>query len=287
MTDRQSGSTINVDASIRLWHTCLQIGHDRAPSGVVITNNPLEYDRTKVYAQLVMHKTRSLNCAVQVARYARRRYELDGSVSTHRSARWIEAKIGYVCLNGYQYGPENVSEDHLKVVGHIAATSIKQLLEEVRDGINAARTRYIVYEVRAQDLEGRKVALRGVTNKFHAVEGIWRRSPPDTLRNPDLVHIAKCETRDEAEAHVSGHQRVSDDLWTRRPPVDYLRRVLRISGDDVVWAVDGSSAVVDYDGPGKTVRINQHLYTLPHIVYALEHGAWHDGYFRKASGPGL
>lgn len=280
MVDRVGG-TITVDASIKMWHTVLQMGHDKEPCGVAITNNPLEYDKAKVFAQLVMHKTRSMNCAVQVARYVRRTFDVSDATSVHRATRYVEAKIGYVCLNGYQYGPENVSERYLKVVGHIAGTSIADLLKEVAGGINAARTRYIVYEIR--ELAGQKRRWRAVTNKMHSVQRIWTQCPADTVERPDIVHVGKFETMELAQAACGSFPK-PEGLWTKRPDPRYVARILRIDGTgSIVWVSDGTVAVRSYDTMSSdVVVIGPHVYPVEHVRYCLERGAWFDGQIRKS-----
>ena len=277
----RAGSTLTVDSSVRMLHVCLQIGHDKQPKSVAITNNPLEYDRNRIFAQMVMYKSKSHNCCVQVARYVRRTYDIGDATVVHRSGRFVEAKIGYVCLNGYQYGPENVSEEHLKVVGHIAATSIKQLLEEVKNGINAARTRYVVYEVR--ELGGAKRRWRAVSNKMHSVLRVWATAPADTVERPDIVHVGKFDSMELAQA-ACGEFPKPEGLWTRSPAAQYLRPIIRIEGDEIVFVADGSTAVRPYDSQvsGPVVVIGPHTYMATHVRYCLERGEWFDGQIRKA-----
>lgn len=283
MVDRiGSGPLTTVKAT--MWHTvlCLDLSTGD-PSRIAITTNPLEFDDTRFKAQIVVHKTRSQNCAVQVARYARRLFEIGDATIVHRSTRPLEAMIGYACTRTMTYPPSYVRDEFNEIVRHVAATPIAALLEEVRNGVNASRTRYIVYEVRAHDLDGRSVRFRGVTNKMHSVERAWRQCPPDTLRNADIVHVGKFATREEAEAKANETARLDEvgPLWTRRPSPEYMRRILRLQGGDVLWTADGTSAVRPYEN-NPVVAIGPHVYTKDHVIYCLERGAWYDGYMRRA-----
>jgi hypothetical protein len=271
---QRAGESLTVDSKVVMWHTVLQIGHDKEPCGVAITNAPLEYDKAKVFAQMVMHKTRSMNCAVQVARYVRRRFEIADATTIHRSTRPIEVKLAYVALNGYQYGPDNVDAEYRQVVAHIADRSIAQLLEESKGGLNAARVRYIVYEVRAT-CQAEPVRLRAITNKMHAVERLWRQAPPEGFTNIDIVHVGKFETRQLAEAVLGSFGRAGDHLWARFPSVEYLRRILKFDENgDLVFTADSTGAVRPYDTP--SVVIGPHVYTESQICHVLEHGTWFD-----------
>lgn len=271
---KRAGEELTIDKTVKMLHVVLQMGHDREPMGVSITNNPLEFG-SNVMAQIVMHKTRSHGCAVQVARYVRRTFELENAVTTHRSTRVIEAKIAHVCMGGYQYGPENISERYVDCAKHIAATSISRLLEEVKDGHNAARIRYVVYEVRAMR-QGQPVRIRGITHKMHRVEELYRRTPPDTLTNIDLVHVGKFESIQLAEAAAGSFERASDHLWTRFPPIEYLKRVFKFdANDELVYTADSTGAVRPYDTPSVVLGASM-VYSERQIRLAMKHGAWID-----------
>lgn len=269
------GEELTVDKTVKMLHVVLQMGHDREPMGVAITNNPLEFS-PKVMAQIVMHKTRSHGCAVQVARYVRRTFEIEEAVTTHRSTRVVEARIAHVCMGGYQYGPENISERYLDAAKHIAATSIAELLEEVKNGHNAARVRYVVYEVRGR-LGGHQVRLRGITNKMHSVERMYRQTPPDQMEHPDVVHVGKFETMELAKAACgSFHPVLINLLWTRQPRIEYLKRIVKLDANgDLVFVADSTGAVRPYETP--SVVIGPHVYTERQIRLALETGSWVDG----------
>jgi hypothetical protein len=270
-----------------MFHTCLCLGHDGRPAAVVITTNPLEFDDRRFKAQVVHHKTRSHNCAVQVARAVRRHYDISDAVGTHRSTRPVEAMIGYACTRSMTYPPGYIRDEINAYVAHVAGTPIGELLREEAGGINAGRTRYIVYEARGETLDGRPVRLRAVTNKYHSVERVWRQCPPDTLRATDLVHVGKFETRELADAARGSFPPVTDALWTRRPPPEYMRRVLHLQvapSLDVLWRADRTSAVRAYDS-GRVVVVGPHVYTLDHVVHCLERGEWYDGQFRRSTMP--
>lgn len=276
--ERNLGVTIAVRAGIVMHHTVLRVDDLGNPVGVGITTNPLEF--RGCYAQIVMHKTRSHNCAVQVARYVRRTFDLTDTVVQHKSNRPLEAMIGYVCTGGLQHPPDDTTPG-FDVIRHIALTSIKQLLEEVVGGTNAARTRYRVYEIR--EMGGARRTWRAVTNKFHAVERIWLECPADTVEAPDLAHLGSFETRASADALLENHEPITDLLWRRRPAAEYLHRILEIRDDHLYFRASGYSAVRPYAVP--TVVLGPHSYTLPHVLHAMRSGRWHDGYFRRASGP--
>lgn len=278
----RAGNTLTVNSKIVMWHTVLQISHDRTPDGVAITNNPLEFDGKRHMAQVVMHKTRSHGVAVQVARYVRRRFEIEVPVSTHKANRPLEARIGSACTTAAQYEP-NDRTPGWGVFQHIAATPVSRLLEECKDGHNAARTRYTVYEVRGTSPDG-PVRLRGVTHRMNAVELRFRLCPPDTLKGADVVHVARCATREEAAKHGTVDHSVIEALWTKRPDPAYMRRVLRFDANgDLVWSADGTSAVRRYDF--EAVVIGPHVHTRKHVEHVLRSGEWYAGRFVEARGP--
>lgn len=285
MTER-AGLDLTPKKGVIMFHTCLCLGHDGEPKAVAITTNPLEFDDARFKAQIVHHKTRSHNCAVQVARAVRRHYEIADAVSTHKSNRPVEAMIGYACTRSMTYPPSYIRDEFNEYVAHVAATPIAELLREEANGINAARTRYIVYEVRAQKLDGSKFLARAVTNKMHSVERIWRQCPPDTLKNCDVVHVGKYETREIAYSVIGAIPQVSDALWTRRPDPKYMVRILKVVGEDILWTADGTSAVRNYESSaGQVVVVGPHVYTREHVVHCLERGAWYEGQFRKSTMP--
>src|SRR5690606_9682729 len=123
------------------------------------------------------------------------------------------------------------------------AMRIADLLDEVRGGHNASRTRYVVYEVRGLRREHRTpVRLRGVTNKFHALEDRIRRSPPDTLTNSDVVVVARCATSQECAPHLDSYESFGDGWWNRFPPiVGYLDTILHVAENgDLLWSIDNT-----------------------------------------------
>jgi hypothetical protein len=282
MTER-AALDLTPKKGVIMLHTCLALDHDGRPNRVTITTNPLEFDDRRWKAQIVHHKTRSMNCAVQVARAVRRHYEIDETVVVHRSTRPVEAMIGYACTRSMTYPPSYIRDEINSYVAHVAGTPISALLEESAGGSNAARTRYTVYEVRSKGAP----PMRAVSNKMHAVERIWRQCPPDTLALPDLVHVRKCETREEADRLCEGYPKVSDALWTRRPDPKYMARILKINYDEMPhWTSDGTLAVRTYDS-GRVVVVGPHVYTLEHVLYCLARGAWYDGQFRRSTMPDL
>jgi hypothetical protein len=265
MTERNLGVTIDVKRDIVMFHTVLCVDASKAPVAVAITTNPLDH---RFYAQVVMHKTRSHNCAVQVARYVRRTFGIEEPVATHRTARPVEAMIGYACTRSAQHAPTE-STPGWGVFQHIAATPISELLKEVADGHNAARTRYVVYEVRSASRE----ALRSVTHRFPALERRYREAPPDTLVSPDLVQISRHPTHEEAMAKCAGFGVAGEGLWTRKPSAEYMRKVLHATPEDILWTHDGSPALrTHYVMP--SVCVGPHVYTEYQVRHVLEHGVW-------------
>lgn len=252
-----------------MFHTVLCIGTDKAPTAVRITTNPLDHHH---YAQVVMHKTRSHACAVQVARYVRRRFEIEEPVQTYRAVRAVEAMIGYACTRTAQYPPTEATPGW-GVFQHIAATPIADLLKEVANGHNASRTRYVVYEVRTPLHK----PLRGVTNRFDALERRYLEAPPDRYwpQKVDIVQVGRYATADEAMRQIDPHLMASDHLWTRKPSIEYLHAVLIATPNDIQWRYDRTSAVRDYDF--RAVCVGPHVYTEFQIRHALEHGVWIDG----------
>ena len=250
-----------------MFHTVLCIDASKKPIAVCITTNPLEHQH---YAQVVMHKTRSHGCAVQVARYVRRRFDIEEPVTTLRAPRAVEAMIGYACTRSAQF-PPNENTPGWGVFQHIAATPIAALLKEVADGHNAARTRYVVYEVRSAQHE----LLRGITHAFNALERWYKEAPPDTLIRPDIVQIGRFASQEEARSHLGQRPPAGDHLWTRKPPADYVRRILKLVGDELQWTYDDAPAIREYDF--RAVVIGPHVYTEHQIRYVLEHGVWVDG----------
>lgn len=265
-TTRDLGVTISVRPGIVMWHTCLCVAQGGEPAAVVITTDPLAHDHL---AQVVMHKTRSHGCAVQVARYVRRRFGIEEPVTTHRAARPREAMIGYACTRAAQHPPSSYGEDVFEVVKHIADTPISVLLSEVAGGHSTARTRYVVYEVRGAPLPPR----RGITHRFTALERRYREAPPDATPFSEVVQVGRHASREEAERQLVGFQPAGDHLWTRKPAPAYVARVLRIDANgDIVWTCDGTSAVREYDF--RAVVIGPHVYTEYQIRHVLERGAW-------------
>lgn len=255
------------DKSIVMFHTVLVIGHDRNPSHVAITNNPLEHT---AYAQIVMHKSRSVQCCKQVARYVRRTFEIEKPVIVHKSNRIMEAMIGYACANNMQYPPTE-STPGWGVFQHIAATPISKLLEEVAGGHNCGHRRYHVYEVRSAG----RATHRAITNKYHAIERRFRESPPDTIVSPDVVLVGHYPTQEQAQGALKDFPLAGDHLWTRQPSIEYLRKILKIDdNNEIVWTCDDTSAVRKYDF--EAVVIGPHVYTEPQVRHALLHGVWID-----------
>lgn len=269
MVDRIGSGPLDVRKDITMFHTVLCISADKIPIAVRITTNPLDHDH---YAQVVMHKTRSHGCAVQVARYVRRRFEIEDAVQTKRTVRAVEAMIGYACTRSAQY-PPTPQTPGWGVFQHIAATPISTLLKEVADGHNASRTRYVVYEVRTPLHK----PLRGVTHRYEALERRYREAPPDRFypHGADVVQIGRYATNEEAMRQVDPHMMASDLLWTRHPSMEYLHKVLIATPNDIQWRCDRSSAVRDYDF--RAVCIGPHVYTEFQVRHALEHGVWVDG----------
>lgn len=272
MTERDLGVTIHVNKNVVMWHVCLAVGRDMAPRAVVLTQNPLE---GRDHALVVMYKTRSHACGMQVGRYVRRTFDVEVPCETHRASRPVEAMIGYTCHGGFQHPPETGAPWY-PVILHVAETPIGRLLDEVRGGHNAARVRYSVYEIRCDG----EASHRGVTNKYNTVEDRFRRCPPDTLVRPDVVLVGRFATDVEARIACDGMPEAHDGLWTRRPSLDYLRRILRIENGELVWTCDGSAATRRYDF--MAVVIGPHVYTATQVYWALEHGAWLD--FRTDAG---
>jgi hypothetical protein len=266
MATRDLGVTIDVRRDLVMYHTVLCVGHDREPVAVAITTNPTDH---KHYAQVVMHKTRSHGCATQVARYVRRRFEIEEPVMTHRAPRPVEAMIGYACAGGMQHAPTDRTPGW-GVFQHIAATPIAELLREVAGGHNAARTRYVVYEVRS----GSHSPHRGITHRYNALERRYQEAPPDQLVQPEVVQVGRYATMDEARDQTMGHMAATDFLWTRKPDPEYVRRILAVTLDrnEIVWRCDREPAVRRYDFPA--VCIGPHVYTEFQIRHVLEHGAW-------------
>jgi hypothetical protein len=154
VTDRRT-LDLTPKKGVVMWHTCLCLAQDGSADRVSITTNPLEFDDRAHKALIVHHKTRSYNCAVQVARAVRRHYDIQAAVVVHRSTRPVEAKIGYACTRSTTYPPEYVRDEINEFVLHVAATPISELLRESAGGYNAARSRYIVYEARGDDARRR------------------------------------------------------------------------------------------------------------------------------------
>lgn len=253
-----------------MWHVVLCVNSDKVPVEVACTTNPLQHSW---YAQVVMHKSRSKQCSQQVARYVRRTFGIEEPVTTHNFPRAVEAMIGYACAGGYQHPPDERTPGW-GVFQHIAETPISKLLEEVAGGHNAARTRYVVYEVRGTTLP---VAPRGVTNKFNSLEGCFRRTPPDVHPNASVVQIARCSTHEEAAKHTGGHPKADLDLlWTRHPPADHVRRHLALVNDEIVWTCDGQRASRKYDN-FEGVYFGNRMYTARQMRTLLETGEWVDG----------
>jgi hypothetical protein len=268
MTDRNLGVTIDVRRDVLMYHTVLCVDQSGAPTAVSITTNPLDHSYRAV---VVMHKTRSHSCAVQVARYVRRTFGIEEPVQTHRAPRAVEAMIGYACTRTAQHAPGSYPDDIFRVAQHIAATPIKRLLQEVADGHKTSSTRYVVYEVRSR---GHK-PHRGITHRYDALERRYREAPPDMLAymNTDLVQIGRYATHEEADMQTVGFLRAGDFLWERKPRPEYVRHVLRATPDnDIVWTCDGQTAIRHYDF--LAVCIGPHVYTEFQVRHVLEHGEW-------------
>ncbi len=270
MTERHQDAKIDVKRDIVMFHTVLCIDADRSPVAVAITTNPLVHEH---YAQVVMHKTRSHGCATQVARYVRRTFGIEEPVTTYRAPRPVEVMIGWAAAGGMQHAPQRDTPWHL-IVEHIAATPIRTLLEECADGHNAARTRYVVYEVRSSS----HPAYRGITHRFDALERRYREAPPDIMLmmggGPEVVQIGRFATMEEARTMLSGSMEAGDHLWTRKPSPNYVRRILALveNSDDIIWTCDETLATRQYDF--NAVVIGPHVYTDYQIRHVLEHGSW-------------
>lgn len=267
MVERAEGGPLTVRKDLTMFHTVLCVDTDKSPIAVRITTNPLDHP---YYAQVVMHKTRSHGCAVQVARYVRRRFDIEDAVQTHRTPRAVEAMIGYACTRTAQYPPTDKTPGW-GVFQHIAATPIRDLLKEVADGHNASRTRYVVYEVRS----GRIVVGRGVTHRYDALERRYREAPPDTWPNAEVFQIGRFASMEEANKACFGSIEITDKLWTRHPPALYVLKVLIATPNDILWTCDRTSAVRDYDF--RAVCIGPHVYTEFQVRHLIEHGVWVDG----------
>jgi hypothetical protein len=267
MTTRQSDTTINVRKDVTMHHVALCVNAKSEPVAVAVTTNPLEHGH---FAQVIMHKTRSHQCAMQVARYVRRTFGIEEPVTTHHAVRPVEAMTGYACHAGRQYPPQEDTPWH-PIVLHIASTPIATLLKEVANGHNVARTRYVVYEVRCG-----ADRLRGVTHKFNALERRYREAPPDAFgdRPCDIVQVGRFATQEEATRLAQECPSAGDHLWSRKPSPDYVRRHLgiRLSDNEISWIHDWSPAVRRYDFAA--VCIGPHVYTEHQIRHVLEHGTW-------------
>lgn len=272
MVNRLGSEPLTVDEKIVMWHTVLLVDHDNRPTGVEVTNNPLDFQgrESTVKAQIVMHKSRSTQVSLQVARYVRRAFEMTAMSPVRRCTRAIEAKIGYACAGGYQY-PPNERTPGIKLIAHIASNSIANLLKESAGGVNATRVRYTVYEVQS----GTRV-LRGITNKLHAVEAWWRYCPPPDLLVHRLTPLGSFQDRDKAEIICEGYERISDELWPKRPDIEYLRKIVKIDEHgEIVWTLDESPAVRRYTN-NPLVCIGPRTYTDLRIKWALQTGEWRD-----------
>lgn len=267
---RSSGTDIAVDESIVMWHTVLEVAHDNEVVGVSITNNPLIFDATELKAQVVMHKTRSTNCAKQVARYVRRHFEVHDMTPVVKHTRPVEARIGYACAGGYQHEP-NERTPGWGLFQHIASTSIADLLRESLGQDHASKYRWQVYEVRC----GTRV-LRGCTNRVPSVVARWRRTPPPGFNNPVVVLVGKFDTAEEAARYTEGYELVTDALWPRFPSPEYIEMILRRDArGTLIWAADGEPAVRPY--AVRSVCIGPQVYTERQILGVMEHGEWIDG----------
>lgn len=258
-----------------MWHVVCHIDEANKAVGVEITTNPYEH---KWKAAIIMHKSSSRQCAMQVGRFVRRTLLIE-KVSVHRASTPFEAMLGYAVSRTLQYAP-NAKTPCFDLVKKIAATSIANLLSEVVGGHSAARTRYTVVEARS---DGVPVG-RFVTNKLHAVERMWRDAPADKVIDGSIHVIGSFQERAQAEACVNEVGAVVNAaLWTRKPPVEWLRSVIEERGEDIVYRSTETSALRMYQSrteggvPKYCVLIGSQIYTIAQVRKALLGGEWIDG----------
>jgi hypothetical protein len=265
-------------AKVLMWHTVIHIsGDDNKACGVEITTNPYEHTSK---AAIIVHKSRSLNVAKQVARYVRRTTN-QSRVSVHRAGTAREAKIGYAVDRNLQY-PPNERTPYMDVVMKVSSTSVADLLASSDKHDNASRSRFYVYEIRS----GSEILGRFVTNKAGSVEKLFLSAPPDTKPRVIVVVVGTAPTYAEAEV-ICGDLKIDyTKLWTRKPPREYLVRVLRDQGtdgsEDFIFRSTGYSAMRRYKS-GTLVQVGPHVYTVAQVLSVLRYGYWNDGRVSKAS----
>jgi len=252
-----------------MWHVVVHIDNDNKPAGVQCTTDPYDH---KHKAAIVMHKSGSRQVSTQVARFVRRTLALPNT-TMHRANVPREAMIGYACTTSMQYPPSD-RMPCFSLVKHIAETPVKILCESVVGGHNAARTRYVVYEVRAKG----KPFSRFVSNKTHSVDRTWVEFPPDKIEEPSLHAMGRFETREAADAEASKLPVIANgQLWTRKPPLEYLLKHLEVNFDkkEVLFRSTGKTAIRKYNI--EMVILGPHAYTLAQVTTAVQRGAWLDG----------
>lgn len=255
-----------------MWHVTAQISQDNLPIAIFITNNP--YVHTDK-AAVILHKTASKQCATQVARYARRTLHIESApIKKHTVSR--EGMIGAAVTTMTQYQATKQTPCYNMVL-HIASTPISQLLKEVEGGHNAARVRYVVYEVRTNG----KPHGRFISNKTHSIDRMWNEAPPDKVVRPSVHVIGRFESRQEAELLANAFNPiVHAELWTRKPKIEWLRAYLKIVGADILFVTTDESAVTQYANT-QMVLIGSHSYTKAQVMVVLKTGIWHDGRITK------
>lgn len=252
--------------SISMWHTVAHVGHDNEVCGVEITLDPYDHEHK---AAIILHKTRSQNVAMQVARFVRRATGIERA-TINRSNYPRDAKIGYAVSKTLQYAP-NERTPCQDLVRKISITPVRELLAESDKSDNAARSRYFVLEVRT----GSQVHGRFVSNKTHSVERMWREAPPDLAPRSELFTIGKFA--DHSEAKVAAAEKPLDymTLWTRHCDPERLKILLDKRDGEWVFRRTGLIATRYYKS-GAVICIGPHTYTLRQIENAITHGAWLD-----------